>query len=640
MEHKENILPSLAFVSALSESSNDIYDVLAALSLFALRDKGLMSFDREEATNTINRCYGFSLPSAVINSAIRRLCDNEICEKKNKGKFSFISREIEESYTGLKQENDSLTADYDYIIEEIYDFSTNYMHCDISHNALKKLFFSMISGSSRSEDTDYSTLIELFLVHRQYDERISRIINSIKTGCVIYNGVCSTPELNTLGGWTKEMRLFLATDVLFSLFGINGDLNKERASYFISLTKEINSNKQIIWLYILSSTQKEIDDFFFAAESIASGKTRLDQTKQGMSDLLKDCPNVDDVIRKKVAFQRMLLDLNINRYDREDIDDMKPYYLGSLTALEKVKEELKTQKMIYNESEILNQMAILEKINAFRRGNSSIKFIDAKFFYVTSKALIHLIAQNPSFKYKEKDIPLASNIYFLTEKFWFALNKGFSEKNIPSSFDMVAKAKTAISVKLAESVSNKFSKLNSEMRNGSLSEVQARDLYIEYLSRIAKAENIIPDMVKSIFEYISDDEIAQHVQEKSALRAKAEDGEAAKVKLNSLYQKELNKFRTQLKQKYKKQFATTKLISCTCIGFFSILIFILIQKNISDNLLVSIAGGLVLPTINAALNITKKNFSIKSLLWKKKSALYIKELKENKRILRNEYEIN
>lgn len=59
------------------------------------------------------------------------------------------------------------------------------------------------------------------------------------------------------------------------------------------------------------------------------------------------------------------------------------------------------------------------------------------------------LAHQSKVKFEEDDIPFAKDIDFITNKFWFKLKKGFSNKSsLPKSFDVVTKAQIILSSQL------------------------------------------------------------------------------------------------------------------------------------------------------------------------------------------------
>ena len=71
MLNKHNILPSLSFVSVLTDNAKNIYDVLGSMTLFALKANNKNIFNREDATLTVNKYFEFELPRACLQTSYR-----------------------------------------------------------------------------------------------------------------------------------------------------------------------------------------------------------------------------------------------------------------------------------------------------------------------------------------------------------------------------------------------------------------------------------------------------------------------------------------------------------------------------------------------------------------------------------------
>lgn len=87
--------------------------------------------------------------------------------------------------------------------------------------------------------------ISAFLLENENDSLIVEMINAIKEGAIIYTGI--TTDLNiddnnidNLGIWRKEITIFLDTEILFHLYGYNGEYYKQQADDFISKQAEEN----------------------------------------------------------------------------------------------------------------------------------------------------------------------------------------------------------------------------------------------------------------------------------------------------------------------------------------------------------------------------------------------------------------
>lgn len=512
MDKSEDILPSLSFLATLCSSSQSVFDVLVLLSKFALYQTNTLSFHKEEGSEIINKFYGFSLPQAVINKIIKKLTLDGFCQK---GKVKYSTHwDDKDNFKNLEKNFQETTTLYDEMISTIIDYAKRArLIKHIDNELLHQSFYDFIAGRYSNEENEYSTLINLFLIENGEQLDITRNLQFIKKGLVLYTGVCSSPNLDKKQ-WDKSLCLFFATDVLFSIYGLNGEQQKRIVFDCINLINEINSTNNIIKCFILPETVEDVENFFYKAEQIVERKETLDPTRSGMSELVKNCKSIEELLLKKVDFNNKLKEIGIEEY-HEHFDITPEYYISTRELTQSV---ISNYKKNIDEMELVESFSPLEKINYLRQGKNYGSFEDGKYFYVTNKNLIYLIANTHANQLGE-NIYLSTTVNFLTEKFWLALNKGFSTSELPLSFDMVAKAKAALSAELSEQMIIKFSELEKKYNAGIISDKQLKDLYYELIDRSQryKPENISADDITSILDFFEEEDYEKFLGEKTVL---------------------------------------------------------------------------------------------------------------------------
>jgi len=70
-------------------------------------------------------------------------------------------------------------------------------------------------------------------------------------------------------------------------------------------------------------------------------------------------------------------------------------------------------------------------------------------------------------------IPLATNLNFIINRFWFKLNKGFSNKDFPSSFSVLTKSQIILSKILNDNIGEKFDDLQKKYQKGEITKEDA-----------------------------------------------------------------------------------------------------------------------------------------------------------------------
>ena len=114
------LLPSLAFVSCLVDSSQSIYDVLCSLSKYALWKTQSLVFTREQARQRVNDFYGFELPQALITRVLKILVTRSLCTRSSQ-KYA-LSANDNGLYEQMDSDFDTTTSTHNELIISIQAF--------------------------------------------------------------------------------------------------------------------------------------------------------------------------------------------------------------------------------------------------------------------------------------------------------------------------------------------------------------------------------------------------------------------------------------------------------------------------------------------------------------------------------------
>jgi len=151
-------------------------------------------------------------------------------------------------------------------------------------------------------------------------------------------------------------------------------------------------------------------------------------------------------------------------------------------------------------------------ISIKRNQSNSNNFDNIGFILLTGNSKTLKVAWHELVK-PEGTVPLATSLNFLTNKFWFKLNKGFGNGAFPKSFDAITKAQIVLSTELNESIGVKYEELQTQFKAGKLTEEQAKARIINLRSRVRKPEDIERDDVLSVLDTITEDSLEQFIQE-------------------------------------------------------------------------------------------------------------------------------
>ena len=87
-------------------------------------------------------------------------------------------------------------------------------------------------------------MISEFVLKYENNLEVQKTLTAIREGSIIYIGL--NYNINDIGNMKKTLTLYLATEVLFSLHGLNGEIHKQLAQDLYSQVRDINiKNKKI-----------------------------------------------------------------------------------------------------------------------------------------------------------------------------------------------------------------------------------------------------------------------------------------------------------------------------------------------------------------------------------------------------------
>lgn len=188
------------------------------------------------------------------------------------------------------------------LLEDISQYISNRLAGEpINKNAVLNELIQFLVDDQPSLTNRYFELISEYIIKNEHNESIQDGLNRIREGSVLYIGLCH--NINETGSISKPLRLYLSTEILFSLVGYNGIVFQQFANDFFEQVKLANSGDQKkVYLLFFSETRKEIDEFFAVAEAIADGKAHQWLDKPAMKAITDGCKTSADVAVKESDF--------------------------------------------------------------------------------------------------------------------------------------------------------------------------------------------------------------------------------------------------------------------------------------------------------------------------------------------------
>lgn len=476
----KNLIASVALFSELynSDTYKNIPEIIAEFIRGAVIFENKYSFNSTELKDLLNRIYGFDIPESVIRTTLQNKFKDEIKRENN---YFHFDESIKNRQSNINSDFNEISKSQNQVIEDIYAYIGKKKRITLEPSDKREILenvFHFLMDNGYSEK--YSDLISAYVLTKEQDTNFRELLNSIKEGLILYQGINYTADINQLGSWSNDLTIYLGTEHLFNALGYNGILYKEIFDDFNKLVFEINtfhknSKRKKIELKYLEETKIEIDNFFQTAESIKKGNKTLDPSKLAMETIIKKSNSLSDIITLRVQFDIELKRLGIQFQDFNfSVDRTAQYNVVDQNVIDELKKISEEKGRYFNEDNCQYYFKLFTKINTFRNGVNNNRFEKCGHLYVTETAFVKYLAHNNLVKFEDYDTPFAKDIDFVTTRFWFTLKKGFSNKqSLPKSFDVITKAKIILSSHLTNGISKSYENLLADKKSGKLTDEEA-----------------------------------------------------------------------------------------------------------------------------------------------------------------------
>ena len=431
-------------------------------------------------------------------------------------------------------------------------------------------------------------------------------MTAIREGSILYIGL--NHNISETGSLRKPLTLFLGTEVLFSLYGYNGEIYKQLAQDLYDQIKAANVGTKRITLRYFSEVKKEIDDFFASAELIVDGKQLLFDTV-AMKAIINGCSTAGDVKVKKADFFHVLqCSYGIMEDDRssyyENTDDQ--YNLESLSV----------------DPQQYDSIKFISHINKLRKGRIYPYDLDAEYLIVTNSGItLRASREQVERVMKEQAVDSACDyavsVERLTNILWYKLGNGLGRKEYPNNVNAVLKARMLLASKISHNISKLYMETRAQYRAGVITEDQlasriitlrkkpitpeelnaetiedSLDFSLEYLTRYEEEVNRNKEALQEkehLLQVLSDQK-DRVISEKDGALAEKEQLIQAQQDRNAELEAELAEYRRKDKEKEQKRINRKKIVH---------LAFGIIWKLVVVALLVIIAAW-ICSKVNAA----------------------------------------
>ncbi len=494
--HTMPILASYVTYKELSSRGNykSPYQILAEFIKYIIYEKKLYAFSIGEIKSRVENEFEFYLPDAVLKSALKKI---DFVTYDTTGNYCVNVEKVRVNGELKKYRNLAENTEIS-ILEQLISFmeEKNYKLNNREKKELMRAFGSYLIDESNGNK--YQEEISSFIIKKSDDKKITEYLNSVREGVILYTGL--NYNIDEIGSLKKDLTLYLDMEVLFDIYGYNGEVFQSLALDLFKLARDANSKEKRIRLRYFEETKTEIDLFFAKAEEIVKGKVLL-KDNVAMKAITNGCQDVSDISDRKADFYTKL------RYSYGIIqDDRDSYYYKSDIAanLEWTfsEEEKKDQEVQF-------AVKMISHINKLRNNKPFYEYTESEAIFITetrkiqeySRKMVDLISNE--IDSGKKMVGYAISMGMITNILWYKLSKGFGNNDFPQNINSVLKAKIVLSNLISQNVSKKFDECKKAYQKGELDEQQLAARLLALREKAVKPEDINTDNLEDSLNFDS-----------------------------------------------------------------------------------------------------------------------------------------
>lgn len=557
--HTNKLLASIAVFADLCNSEKDLKSILTEFvkSVFSIEKKFAM--DSNEVTILITKHYGFELPEAVIKTCLNNLVSGDLAEKIS-GKYFVQDDKVQTQDLNrrLEEKKELQIQIENELIEYIHEVTGDNPD-DAEQKVIIDGFISYLMDNGVSDK--YSAIISAFVIEKSSSNKFVSELSQIKEGLVLITGLSYTSELNQIELWDKDLIIFLDAEHLFNSAGYNGEVFKRLFNDFYNLVSEVNlaynrkKGKRLIHLKYFKDVKEDIDAFFHVAQRIVKREDSISPQNIAMQTICNGCSNLSDVLRKKAEFERGLTTMGI--FEQEELQYyQKPEFIVEDQQL------IEKYASKFPDDQIAEALRGFTKINYLRKGINRTSFEKCGYITMTGKWLSLILSRDLEIKNEAKDIPFVTDIYFITNRIWYKLNKGLnSSPTLPATLDIVVKAQIVLSAQVNKTIEKEYENLKKQVKSGKLKKEDAEVWYNSLREQSKKPEEMTISNVEKSIELIFDNDFEKYIKEQSELKEEVRKGREAIEELQSIKISQKQVVKKRAKRIVKNKIKVFKVLS-------------------------------------------------------------------------------
>lgn len=500
-EEMKNVAAIVTFRQLYDDGKHDIYEIMSKFIESVIISEKKYCFELIEMSELLKNHYGFKIPDYVIKTSIKKLS----FVKKESNSYSVDYNQIEDN--NFMHNYESAACDNEKVFNELCEFVEDHRGklSKRDKQVLSKEFCYFLLEDSNADK--YSDLISAFIL-KKAEMNDDLQIRKIKEGAILYAGINYNSNISDRASWKEDINIYVENEILFHLAGYNGEIFERITSDLMSLVHEMNSKskKKVINVRYFEEVEKEIEDYFSKAQYIVKGHDIVSTDNNAMKKIVEGCKSESDVIDKKVKFELLLKRYGITKAKEYDYYNERNH-----------KYNLESSEM-FNEFDITEDkdryLKHLNYISILRKNNNTNDLKKAKHIILTETKKILSISN----KLCGENLPYAINIFMLTNRLWYDLNKGFGAKDFPASFDILTKSQIILSSLLTQSITDKYEKTKIEYHNNEINKEEMMQMVVSLREESKKPEDITTSNIEDVLESINEKEIAVYKNEREKLR--------------------------------------------------------------------------------------------------------------------------
>lgn len=533
-------MAAMAVFRDLYNQKKDIYSAIAEFVKLAIVENGLITFDLQQISNIIKENNGIELPLAVIKRSLNRL------NFLHKERTSYtINPDVAFDAQSILEETKRESIENQNIINQLNAFYSNRTNKQLSEEdkaILCNEFCAFVIDDTNAPI--YGEYISEFIISQSANRDFIEQLNQIRQGVLIFVAFNYNTNYDSIDKIDSPLNIYLDTEILFHMYGLNGPIYKSLFDEFYNLVTEINkrAKKKLVSLLYFSESEDEINNYFYVAEKIVRKEERLDPSKQAMKNIVNGCTDPYAVIDKKANFFQTLKEKDITLDSQERYYDKEINY----TLLINSDKFYENKDGDVTEREIDRKVNLLNYISIKRGFKSHAIFRNVGHILLSANKVTFSIAFDSSVK-ESNMVPLATSLSFLTNRFWISLNKSLTNISTLQSINIITKAQIALSTRINDNVGRLFQQYIKDDKEGKYDIERSKACLAELHKAVVDPKDLTAERAEDFIDILSINDIEQYIAEKSLLAAKIkEEG----VKLKDAYES-LRRTKEQDDQKHQ-----------------------------------------------------------------------------------------